>query len=118
MIRIHWEDTAEASQSGGGRLNQQRDGSRYESGAITVVTAQGAEIPFAGRLQAPDTFLSNKKHVRLIKLSLTGSVHVQGAPRNFELKLDPRSAPSIKERVDEIHFDAADGRLARTNTAR
>jgi len=104
-IRIHWRGGPGPYEKDGVRLNPDRNDGRYRSDALTVVIAQGAEIHFAGRLEALGTFLSGKKYVYLKQLSVAGSIRVQSTPGRFELRLDERFPPtSLKERVDEITF--------------
>jgi hypothetical protein len=77
----------------------------YEADGVTIATTQGARVRISGGLRAPDAFLSNKRHVHLLKLSLAGNVQAQGAPGRFELRLDSLlPSSSLKERVEEIQF--------------
>ncbi len=102
-IRIQWRGGP--GPNDGVRLNPDRNDGRYLSDALTVVTSQGAQILFAGRLEVPESFLSDKRHVYLMKLSVVGSVPAQGTPGRFELRLDERlPQSSLKERVEEIRF--------------
>ena len=102
-IRIQWRGGPDAND--GARRNQDRNDGRYWSDALTVVTSQGAQIPFAGRLEAPGAFLSDQRHAYLTKLSIVGSVPAQGAPGRFELRLDERlPQSSLEQRVEEIRF--------------
>jgi hypothetical protein len=96
-IRIHWK-------GGPG------DG-RFQSDSLTIVTAQGAEIHLAGRLQSLEGFLSKKQYVYLMKISIAGGIQVQSTPGRFELRLDERFPPAaLKERVDEIRFPSGTDR--------
>ncbi len=104
-IWIHWQDGPGPYEKDGVTLNRNRTDERYQSDAMTIVLAQGAQIRFAGRLRTLDAFLSNKRYVYLMKLSLAGTVQVQGTPGHFELNLDSRlPTSSLKERVEEVRF--------------
>jgi hypothetical protein len=112
-IRIHWEDEPGPYEKDGVRLNPNRDDRRYRSETLTVVTTQGAAIHFTGRLQALETFLSSKKYVYLMKLSVAGSIQVQSTPGRFELRLDERFPPAtLQERVDEVQFQPGTDRAS------
>ena len=104
-IRIHWREGSGPYEEDGVTLNRNRSAGRYVSDGITIVTAQGAQIRVSGELRVPESFLSSKSHVYLMKLSLAGTVQVQGMPGRFELRLDsPLALDSLKERVEEIQF--------------
>ena len=104
-IRIHWNAGSKRDGRNGLTLKQNTPGGTSDSLGVSVITAQGAEIYFEGTLHTPETFLSSKTHVYPVKLSLTGSVQAEGAPRAFDLRLDSRKAPpSANDRVDEVWF--------------
>ena len=105
VIFLHWKGGPGPYEEDGVTLNRNRSDGRYVNDGITIVTAQGAQIRVLGELRVPESFLSSKSHVYLMKLSLAGTVQVQGMPGRFELRLDSPLAPdSLKERVDEILF--------------
>jgi len=105
VIFLHWKGGPGAYEEGGVRLNPNRNDGRYVSNGLTIVTTQGAQIRVTGALRVPESFLSSKRHVYLMKLSLAGTVQVQGVPGRFELRLDAPLAPaSLNERVEEIQF--------------
>ena len=105
VIFLHWKRGPEPYEADGVTLNQNRSAGRFVSDGVTIVTTHGAQIRVSGELRVPESFLSSKSHVYLMKLSLAGTVQVQGMPGRFELRLDSPLAPdSLKERVEEIQF--------------
>lgn len=101
-IRIRWKtNNLGAYESDGVTLNRNRDAPRYESEGVTIVTTRGTEYHFEGGLLAPDPFLSHKKYVRQLFISVFGKIPGD----QIELPLDRRlSASSPKDRIDEILF--------------
>jgi hypothetical protein len=105
VIFLHWKESPGTYEEGGVRLNPNRNNDGHASNGLTIVTTQGAQIRIPGALRVPESFLSSTKHVYLMKLSLAGTVQVQGMPGRFELRLDSPLVPSsLNERVEEIQF--------------
>lgn len=105
-IRIRWKtNNLGIYERDGLTLNRNRSAPRYESEGITVVTTQGTEHHFSERLLAPDAFLSDKKYVYLMSISIAGRAQAQVLPDFFGIPLDGRfTASSPKERIEEIRF--------------
>jgi len=105
-IRIRWKtNNLGIYERDGLTLNRNRSAPRYESEGITVVTTQGTEHNFSGRLRAPDAFLSGKKYVHLLSISVAGRAQAQVLPDFFAIPLDGKfAASSPKERIEEIRF--------------
>lgn len=88
-----------------GRIVRRANPGFDEVEGVTIVPVQGPEWSFAGMLQAPDTFLSDKKYVYLLNLFVTGRVQGKGIPELFGLSLNAKFMPSSPaERVVEVRF--------------
>lgn len=104
---LHWKESPGPYEADGRTLNRNRGDGRFVSDGVTIVTTHGARIRVSGGLRVPESFLSSKRYVYLMKLSLAGSAQAQGMPGRFELRLDsPLASDSLKERVEEIQFQS------------